>query len=122
MGAILQPNMMVVSQVENSGEESAGMYNTSQSTAEENGNIDREDNSANKDSNEDMEAEASILWQFRFEIAYKRWLALYDREGALKLKSAMMKRMFKQKMALMQFQLHMIWMFLIILFHCKVSV
>ena len=45
----------------------------------------------------DMEAEASMLWQFRFEIAYKRWLALYDHEGALKLKSAMMRHMFKQK-------------------------
>ena len=70
--------------------ESAGMYNTSQSTAEESGNIDHEDNLADKDSNEDMEAEASMLWQFKFEIVYKRWSVFYDHEGALKLKSAMM--------------------------------
>ena len=72
------------------------MYNRSQSTAEESGNIDHEDNLADKDSDDDMEAEASMLRQFRFEIAYKRWSALYDREGALKLKSTVMRHMFKQ--------------------------
>ena len=88
---------MVESQLENCEEEFAGMYNTSQSTAEESGSIDHEDNSADKDSNEDMEAEASMLWQFRFDIAYKRQSALYDHEGALQLKSAMMQHMFKKK-------------------------
>ena len=48
------------------------MYNTSQLTAEESGNVDHEDNLADKDSNKDMEKDASMLQQFRFEIAYKR--------------------------------------------------
>ena len=54
--------MMVASRLENGEEESAGMYNTSQSTAEESGNIDHEDNSSDKDSNKDMEAEESLLY------------------------------------------------------------
>ncbi len=81
LGAILQHNMMVASRLENGVEESAGMYNTSQSTAEESGNIDHEDNLAEEESDKDM---ASMLWQFRFEIAYKRCLALYKHKGALK--------------------------------------
>ena len=88
---------MVESGLENGEEESAGMYNTSQSTTEESGNIDHEDNLADKDSNEDVEAETSMLCRFRFEIAYKRMLSLYDLEDVLKLKSAMMRHMFKQK-------------------------
>ena len=64
LGDILQHNMMVESRLENGEEESAGMNNTSHLTAEESGNIDHEDNLADKDSNKDMEAEASMLWQF----------------------------------------------------------
>ena len=82
---------MVESQLKNGEEESAGMYNTSQSTAEESGNVDHVDNLDDEDSDKDLEAETSMLQQFRFEIAYKRWLALYDCEGAFKLKSTMMR-------------------------------
>ncbi len=37
-----------------------------------------------------VEEDDSMLRQFRFEIAHKRWPALYDREDALKLKAAML--------------------------------
>ena len=73
------------------------MYNTVELTAEESGNVDCADNVSGEDSDTDMEADESMLRQFWFEIAHKKWPTLYDRAGALKLKSAMMRHLFKQK-------------------------
>ena len=64
MGDILQHNMIAESRLENDEKESSGMCCTSQLTAEECGNVDHEDNLSDKDSNKDMEAETSMLWQF----------------------------------------------------------
>ena len=87
---------MVNVRLESGKEESAALYNTVELTAEESGNVECGDVSG-EDSDADMEVDESMLHQFRFEIAHKRWSALYDREGALKLKSAMMQHLFKQK-------------------------
>ena len=38
-----------------------------------------------------------MIQQFRFEIVQKRLSALYDHDGAIKLKAAMMQHLFKQK-------------------------
>ncbi len=89
--------MMVDARLENGEEESSAMYNTVELTAEESGNVGCGDNLSGKDNEMDMEVDESMLRHFRFEIAHKRWSALYDREGALKLKSAMMRHLFKQK-------------------------
>ena len=64
LGDILQHNMIAESRLENDEKESSGMCCTSQLTAEECGNVDHEDNLSDKDSNKDMEAETSMLWQF----------------------------------------------------------
>jgi hypothetical protein len=119
LGAILQHNMMVESWLENGEEESAGMYNTLELTAEESGNIDSGDNLSGEDTDMDMEAEASMLLKFRFESAYKRWLALYNSEGALKLKFAMMRHMFKQKFGVNAMSTAYDMLLLIILFLVK---
>ena len=97
LGTILQHNMMVEACLKHGEEESSAMYNTVELTAEESGNVGCGDNLSGEDSDVDMEVDESMLRQFRFEIAHKRWSALYDREGALKLKSAMMRHLFKQK-------------------------
>ena len=89
LGAILQHNMMVNVRLESGEEESAAMYNTVELTAEESGNVGCGDVSG-EDSDADMAVDESMLHQFRFEIAHKRWSALYDHEGSLKLKTAMM--------------------------------
>ena len=73
------------------------MYNTVELTTEESGNVSCGDNLSGEDSDADMEVDESMLRQCRFEIAHKRWSALYNREGALKLKSAMMPHLFKHK-------------------------
>ena len=57
---------MVESGLKNGEEESSGMYYTSQLTAEDCGNVDHEDNLSDEDSDKDMKAEASMLWQYRF--------------------------------------------------------
>ena len=89
--------MMVEAHLENGKEESSAMYNTVELTAEKSGNIDCGDNLSHEDSDMDIEMDESILRQIWFEIAHKRWSTLYDHEGALKLKSAMMRHLFKQK-------------------------
>ena len=73
------------------------MYNTVELTTEESGNVDCGDNLSGEDSDVDIETDELMLRQFWFEIAHKRWSTLYDREGALMLKSAMMQHLFKQK-------------------------
>ena len=75
LGDILQHNMIEESRLENVEEVSSGMYYTSQLTAEDCGNVDHEDNLSDEDSDKDMKAEASMLWQVKFEFAYKRWSA-----------------------------------------------
>jgi len=62
------------------------MYNTVELTAEESGNVGCGDNLSGGDSDADMEVDESMIRQFRFEITHKRWSALYDREGVLKIK------------------------------------
>jgi hypothetical protein len=49
------------------------------------------------DGDVDQEEDDTKLRQFRFEVAHKRWSALYDHDGALKLKSAMMRHLYKQR-------------------------
>ena len=56
--------MIAESRLKIDEKKSSGMCYTSQLTADECGNVDHEDNLSDKDSNKDMEAETSMLWQF----------------------------------------------------------
>jgi hypothetical protein len=100
LAAILQHNMMVAACLDSGKEECAAMYNTIETTVEESGNMECGDDILERDGDDDVDKEEdeSMLRQFRFEVAHKRWPALYDCEGALKLKTAMMRRLYKQRL------------------------
>ena len=95
--AILQHNMMVEARLEDGEKESSAMYNTVELTATESGNVDCGHSLLDEDNIAELEINRSMQQQLRFEISHKRWSTLYDCKGALKLKSAMMRHLFKQK-------------------------
>jgi hypothetical protein len=99
LAAIMQHNMMVEARLDSGEDECAAMYNTIETTAEESGNMELGDDNIERDGNGDVnqEEDDTMLRQFRFEVAHKRWSALYDHDGALKLKSAMMRHLYKQR-------------------------
>ena len=100
--AILQHNMMVEAHLEDGEKESSAMYNTLELTAAESGNVDCGHSPSDEDNIAELEINGSMQQQLRFEISHKRWSTLYNRKGALKLKSAMMLHLFKQNLVQMQ--------------------
>jgi hypothetical protein len=88
LAAILQHNMLVEARLMTGEEESAAMYNTVETTAAESGNVGAEDDMMEIDNGETQEQGTHNM--LRFEIAHKRWTAA-------KLKSAMMRHLYKQK-------------------------
>ena len=81
---------MVEACLDSGEEECAAMYNTTETTVKESRNIECGDDISEGDGEVDEEEDETMIWQFRFKILHKRWSALYDREGAIKLKAAMM--------------------------------
>jgi hypothetical protein len=95
LAAILQHNMMVEVRLMSEEVESAAMYNIVETTAAESGNVGAEDDMMEVDDGEAQEQGTDN--KLKFEIAHKRWAEIYGHEGGPKLKSAMMRHLYKQK-------------------------
>ncbi len=97
LACVLMHNMMVETRVENDEVESAYLYNTL--TATEGQNISGE----SPDDTEEMatlitEVEEDVLDRnLKHEIVMRRWASLYDKDGAQKLKKAMMRHLYRVK-------------------------
>jgi hypothetical protein len=97
LACILMHNMMVEARVENNEEESAYLYNTLMATEGQSSSGETPDDS------EEMEALVTEVQEdvmdrnIKHEIVMRRWASLYDRDGAQKLKKAMMRHLYRVK-------------------------
>ena len=97
LACILMHNMMVEARVENNEEESVYLYNTLMATEGQSSSGETPDDS------EEMEALVTEVQEdvmdrnIKHEIVMRRWASLYDRDGAQKLKKAMMRHLYRVK-------------------------
>jgi hypothetical protein len=89
--------MMVEARVENDEEESVYLYNTLLAT---------EGQAAGGDTLDDSEGIDAIMTEaqndvfdrdYKHQLVMKRWASLYDRDGAHRLKQAMMRHLYREK-------------------------
>jgi hypothetical protein len=97
LACVLMHNMMVEARVENDEEESAYLYNTLLAT---------EGQTAGGDSFDDSDGIEAIMTEaqndvldrdYKHQMVMKRWASLYDRDGAHRLKQAMMRHLYREK-------------------------
>jgi hypothetical protein len=89
--------MMVEARVENDEEESAYLYNTLLATEGQTAGGDTVDDSEEIEAMM-TEAQDDVLDRdYKHQIVMKRWASLYDRDGAQKLKKAMMRHLYREK-------------------------
>jgi hypothetical protein len=97
LACILMHNMMVEARVENDEEESVYLYNTLLAT---------EGQAAGGDTLDDSEGIDAIMTEaqndvfdrdYKHQLVMKRWASLYDRDGAHRLKQAMMRHLYREK-------------------------
>ena len=94
LAAILQHNMMVEACLEYGEEECATMYITVEESVAESGNVGCDDEAM--DVKDDVNKGEFDLEDrnFRYELAHKRWMPLYDHEGTAKLKASMTRHLY----------------------------
>jgi len=96
LAVILMHNMMVEARVENDEVESANLHNTLFATESESSS-DIIDDTAGVESLLTEARDDQLERCFKYEMVMKRWASLYDRNGAQKLKTAMMRHLYRLK-------------------------
>jgi hypothetical protein len=81
--------MMVEALVHHGEQEDGSMYNTIDTVLGENDN-----NNASPIEEQPIDTRG---FKFKFELVHKRWEALYDLDGAVRLKEAMKKHLYRKK-------------------------